>query len=565
MLKIGTLLDGKYRILSIVGHGGMSTVYLARNERANKNWAVKELRKTGREQDVFVRQILLAEVEIMKYLDNPHLPSIVDVIDVEDTFVIVMDFIEGISLEKLLKTGAIPEKTAIEYGIQLCEVLQYLHGLDPPVIYRDMKPSNVILRPDGVIMLLDFGTAKEYRYEDAGGKTTCLGTRGYAAPEQYGGQGRTDERTDLYCLGATLHHLVTGQHPGKPPYLKPVRQICPELSEGMEKIISKCTMQDPEERYSTAEELRFDLEHVETLGKTAERIQKRKWIAFAGTVLLTLAGLIGAMGCRIAEEKEVRSSYEYYVSQGDGISEKKQADQLEQKLNYYQKAVSVAPERPESYLHLLEWILEDRRIEEEEVQAMQRLLGQMQDGVPAKRRFQKKNRKAFDEFSFSIGVNYYFYCQNSAKQLSLEWLSYAAESRFLGERKRVMAESMQVIARSYGQLSRKIHVDYDYGDYWQDLESLIRVELPEETGNYLALGIYRYAASELKSYALQFWKEGEISGSQMKKMLDRIQKGTDGVETMQKLDLEDQKLIQEIRIQTAGAEDVLEMLIEKGG
>ena len=159
MLKIGDLLGGKYRILSVVGRGGMSTVYLARNERANKNWAVKEVRKSGVNQDQVVEQSLLTEVEIMKHLNNPHLPSIIDVIDIDDTFVIVMDFVEGNSLEKVLEHGSVSEIQVIDLAKQLCDVLLYLHSCNPPIIYRDMNPSNVVLRPDGVVMLLDFGTA----------------------------------------------------------------------------------------------------------------------------------------------------------------------------------------------------------------------------------------------------------------------------------------------------------------------------------------------------------------------------------------------------------------------
>ena len=157
MLKIGDLLGGKYRILSVVGRGGMSTVYLARNERANKNWAVKEVRKSGVNQDQVVEQSLLTEVKIMKHLNNPHLPSIIDVIDIDDTFVIVMDFVEGNSLEKVLEHGSVSEIQVIDLAKQLCNVLLYLHSCNPPIIYRDMKPANIVLRPDGVVMLLDYG------------------------------------------------------------------------------------------------------------------------------------------------------------------------------------------------------------------------------------------------------------------------------------------------------------------------------------------------------------------------------------------------------------------------
>ena len=131
----------------------------------------------------------------------------------------------------------------MEWGKQLCDVLAYLHSRKPPIIYRDMKPDNVQLKPDGTITLLDFGTAREYKYRGAeGSDTSCLGTRGYAAPEQYGGMGETDARTDIYCLGATLYHLLTGHNPSLPPYeMKPIRTINPALPRGLEQIILRCT------------------------------------------------------------------------------------------------------------------------------------------------------------------------------------------------------------------------------------------------------------------------------------------------------------------------------------
>lgn len=560
MLKIGELLDGKYRILSVVGRGGMSTVYLARNERANKNWAVKEVRKSETREDAFVRQVLLAEVEIMKHLSNPHLPSIVDVIDVEDTFVIVMDFIEGNSLEKLLERGAVPEKQVVDWGRQLCEVLMYLHSLIPPVIYRDMKPSNVILRPDGVITLLDFGTAKEYRYEEAGKKTTCLGTRGYAAPEQYGGLGRTDKRTDIYCLGTTLYHLATGRHPGKPPYLKPIRQINPRLSEGLEQIIEKCTRQDPEERYQSCEELKFDLDHVEQIGKKAQRKRNRNLGIFFGTVMMAVSGLIGMAGFQMAASNAIKTSYDYYISQGDAVAENNWEQELLEKTEIYKQAVRVAPARSEAYRHLLSTVIQDHRISIKEIQAMQTLLGQMRERTPAQSYFQRRNKREFDEFAYDLGVNYYLYCRDNGKSLSLEWLNYAADSKVLSEMKRRTAESLQTIAQSYGELTKKVNSEYTYAEYWLDLEELVKEDLSSRTGYYLALGIYRYTAGELKSRIPEFCEQGGVERTQIEQLLHRIEQGTTQIEKENRLDEEDRTLVKEIKNQIRGAEDMAAMI-----
>ena len=166
MLEIGTLLNGTYKILSVVGRGGMSVVYLAINERANKTWAVKEVRKDGVSDFEVVKQGLIVETEMLKQFNHPHLPSIVDVIDTEDSFIIVMDYIQGKSLEEIItKSGNAPQKKedVMEWAKQLCDVLGYLHSREKPIIYRDMKPANVMLRPDGNVMLIDFGTAREFK------------------------------------------------------------------------------------------------------------------------------------------------------------------------------------------------------------------------------------------------------------------------------------------------------------------------------------------------------------------------------------------------------------------
>ena len=212
MLETGTIIDGKYKILNIIGHGGMSTVYLAINEKANKPWAIKEVRKDGVKNFEIVRQSLMVETDMLKKLSHKGLPSIVDVIDEGDNFLIVMDYIEGMTLKAVLtERGTQAQEDVVDWALQICDVLKYLHSRQPPIIYRDMKPSNIMLRSDGSVMLIDFGTAREFKERNLA-DTTCLGTQGYAAPEQFGGRGQTDARTDIYSLGATMYHLVTG-HP----------------------------------------------------------------------------------------------------------------------------------------------------------------------------------------------------------------------------------------------------------------------------------------------------------------------------------------------------------------
>lgn len=237
MLENGMIVDGKYKILNKIGRGGMSTVYLAMNERANRQWAIKEIQKKGNRYYRTMREELLAETDILKRLDHPNLPKIADVLEYKDIFLIVMDYIEGRPLSLTLQEqGAQSQEVVVAWAKQLCDVLEYLHSRKPPIIYRDMKPANIMLRPDGRVMLIDFGTAREYKEEHVE-DTICLGTVGYAAPEQFGGNGQTDARTDIFCLGRTLYHLLTGHNPCMPPYeIYPIRHWNPQLSSGLEEI-----------------------------------------------------------------------------------------------------------------------------------------------------------------------------------------------------------------------------------------------------------------------------------------------------------------------------------------
>jgi len=360
MLEIGSLLDGKYRILSEIGHGGMSVVYMALNEKANKTWAVKEIRKDGKMDFNIVRQGLVAEIEALKKLNHPNLPSIVDVIEDNDSFIIVMDYIEGNSLDKaLLEHGAQPQENVIEWAMQLCDVLGYLHSCNPPIIYRDMKPANIMLKPDGNIALIDFGTAKTYEIDL--GETTGIGTIGYAAPEQFigSGLGRTDARTDIYCLGITLYHLLTGIDPCKNVIAdKSIRAVNPSLSQGLEEIILKCTQPDPQSRYQSCDELLYAFEHYNEMGVAYRKLQKRKLNRFIVSASLTLLSAFVAVFGFVSAKGEEEVHYKDMISKAKSIiidvnSPTFQKDFTE-KCNALINVIASYPGNPEPYNELLD-------------------------------------------------------------------------------------------------------------------------------------------------------------------------------------------------------------------
>lgn len=267
-LQGGDVLDNRYNILHQIGRGGYSNVFLAMNTRSNRQVAVKEVRKSDRMDFSVIQESLQHEIDMMKGLRHSAIPELIDVIPFNDSVTVVMEYVPGRSLQAILsEQGPQPQDLVLSIARQLAEALDYMHGLLRPVIYRDLKPGNLILQPNGKVKIIDFGTARYYKpNKDA--DTTCLGTVGYAAPEQYSGMGQTDARTDIYGLGVTLYHLVTGRSPAEPPYqILPIRQVNPELSEGLEIIIQKCTQKDPSYRYQSAKELIDALDNIHKLGK----------------------------------------------------------------------------------------------------------------------------------------------------------------------------------------------------------------------------------------------------------------------------------------------------------
>lgn len=323
MTREGTVLDGKYEIWKEVGRGGMSIVYLARDKRLNKQWAVKEIKNDGTKSTKTLLKGLEREANILKNVDHPVLPRIVDIINQEGVIYVVMDFIEGETIsDRLKKEGAQPQELVIEWGLQLASALEYLHNMNPPVIYRDMKPSNVMIKPEGGVKLIDFGTAKEYDVEN-NADTTALGTRGYAAPEQFGdskGRGiyNTDERTDIYNLGATLYHIVTGMNPCEPPYeIRPIREWNPSLSTGLEKILLKCTQADPKDRYKNCSELMYALQHYNELDDEYKKKNKKKMIGFAAAVALTVAAGITSFVGYSGLQRIKLDNYNTYIETGN--------------------------------------------------------------------------------------------------------------------------------------------------------------------------------------------------------------------------------------------------------
>ena len=541
MLEIGSLVDGKYKILNKIGQGGMSVVYLAMNERANKQWAIKEVRKDGVQNFEVVKQGLIAETEMLKKLSHPNLPSIIDVIDGDGTFLIVMDYIEGRHLESVVKEyGAQRQEDVIEWAKQLCDVLSYLHSRKPPIIYRDMKPSNVMLKPDGKVMLIDFGTAREFK-ENSVADTTCLGTQGYAAPEQYGGHGQTDARTDIYCLGATLYHLLTGHNPSEPPYeMYPIRYWNPELSSGLEEIILKCTQKNPDDRYQNCGELLYALEHYNEMDLEYKRKQTLKWRAFLCSTALTVLAGAGAVGFKIAENTVTASTYEVYVEEAANLA----STDPEQCIQYYKNAIALNPSDSLAYENLLNFFLWEHNdsaqgdtgneavsqqitcvFSDAEEQEIRKVLGTEENKNRRNEEYLKANVEDYDKFAYDLGIAYYFsYNGTGNKGAARKWLEIASEAEItekLNEANINRAANLYKISEYYDSLGMRNQAGdsmASYADYWRDLQKT--VEDDSASGNNVNMLLaYKEMISQIANNAANF-KSAGITRQQMENELD---------------------------------------------
>lgn len=244
-----------------IGMGANGTVYKAFDKLLNRYVAIKRV-----ERD---EKWAWKEAEILKTLKHLSIPVIYDVLKEEEKVSIVMEYMEGENMLSVLEKGEpFEEKRAVEIGIRIGECLQYLHNLPEKIIYRDLKPENLIIDAEDRVKLIDFDSAFVGR--ENGNEVIQTGTFGYSAPEQFEQQGMVDERSDIYGFGTTLYHMLTGKNPARPPYrIYKIREINPFISEELEQIIEKCMEQDKEKRYGSMEEI------LEELKKYQQKPQKK--------------------------------------------------------------------------------------------------------------------------------------------------------------------------------------------------------------------------------------------------------------------------------------------------
>jgi serine/threonine protein kinase len=255
-LQPGAMLQDRYRVVGTLGMGGFSSVYQARDMHfptVTRLCAIKEMVNLATDPRVHELAVKSFEREasILATLEHPAIPDVYDFFSEQNRSYLVMEFIRGHDLEALLTEQGqqYPQDTVLDWMIQLCEVMSHLHNHKPqPVIFRDLKPSNIMLDPHGRIRLIDFNIAKVF---EPGEKGTMIGTEGYSPPEQY--RGESSPAGDVYALGATIHHLLTGQDPRmEPPFSfseRPIMPVNSTVTISFEAVVNRCLAYNVSDRF----------------------------------------------------------------------------------------------------------------------------------------------------------------------------------------------------------------------------------------------------------------------------------------------------------------------------
>ncbi len=272
--------NNQYEQIRKIGEGASGRVMLARDLHLNRLVAIKEMEQ--------IREIR-REMELLKALKHPGLPDIYDYFEEDEHGFLVMEYVEGVTLKEYLEQHGRPELAqALEWMKELLEIFVYLHEQHPAVVYRDLKPVNLIIQEDGHLKLIDLGGAF-CRCHNQSEERVSIGTPGYSAPEQWNGM-QADVACDIFSFGAVAHELLTGVNPLKPPYeRRPVRQYDRRIPVSYEQMIGKCVREHPKDRYASMQEVQKALEDCQTMNG------QWKWLYLCRCFLAAVPFLVGAL------------------------------------------------------------------------------------------------------------------------------------------------------------------------------------------------------------------------------------------------------------------------------
>lgn len=500
-LNIGdSVLNGKYEILRVIHTNGMANVYLVIDKNLNKQWCLKEIVKSNTKMGIVEYQSLMQEAHIMKSLNHASIPRIVTIEDDGDSTFIIMDYVPGISVrEWLRKKGVVEQEAVVKWMKQVCGVLIYLHNRKQPILYRDLKPDNIMIQEDSSIKVLDFGISVVISEENSVIEE-ALGTKGYAAPEQKKKGEKYDLRSDIYSFGKTMYYMLTGLNPsnlGKD--IKPLREVNSSLSPGLEVIINKCTQDNPDDRYQSPEELLYALSNYDKIDSSYRDKSRKKVILSLGLLGLSFLLFICSfipLGLHNSQLDE------FYLKNLEKANVSGSTDD-------YISAIGYKPLELEPYIGLIDSIKMDGIFTKDEESKLLGLLNSHLEEI-------KKN-KEYSKLAFNIGKLYWFYYESEdGDALSSNWLRDTLSLGYNVKEAKVYYD----LSNFKKNISLSITESSDngmYKEYWENLSKAKSLN----SGEIVDLKLNTLSADFISNYASKLNSDG-VSAEELLSEVDRI-------------------------------------------
>ena len=486
-----TILNGRYKILTVMHTGGMSNVYMVSDSNLGKSWCLKEIKKSEAGKDQIEYKSLIQEANIMKSLNHSSIPRITTIEQDGDSIFIIMDYVDGINMKTFLsRKGRVDQEVAVSWMKQICQVMIYLHNRKHPIFYRDMKPDNIIIQNDGNIKLIDCGISIVIR--EKGQKIgRARGTKGYAAPEQSKSDNVCDLRSDIYGMGMTMYYMLTGLNPNQIPRgrLKPIRQIDSSISIGLENIVTKCIQRDPNDRYQDCEELLYDLQNYQKLDSNYRNKLRRKVNVVFSLFLLSIFILITSFIPLNMYNAKEREEYETLLSTAQQTGREEDYDAVLEA-----KSTDIIP-----YEGYIEAIKVDGVFTKDEETKLLNYLNPNLDSI--------KGEKDYGKLAYEMGKLYWFYYQGSNEDdgilTSIKWFSDAMEADYEPE----LSSVYYNLGKFKRDISASITESEDggmYGDYFNNLLEAKK----DDNGELVNLQLNLALAKCISTYAYNLSSDG---------------------------------------------------------
>ncbi len=524
----GPMIGSSYRVIRLLGRGGEGSVYLVRHMATEQLRAAKSLGA-----GLFGNR--MHELNMMKHLHHPSLPQIFDVLEEEEQVWLIMEYIRGRGLQELT-SGEVSADQFYSVAQQLSEVLMYLHLRSSPVLHLDIKPSNILMKQDGRIVLIDFGTSVPWSIQE--GHSHCIGTKGFAAPEQQCREDTADARSDIYGFGAVMFYCLFGRPPdGERDAASAYRagKHLPSWKKAACSLIYRCIREEKTMRFQNSRCLYQAVVRAKRRYTAYRRIRRASPALGLFVIVLyffaaSFAG--GSAASQTVQDDELVYRQLLETSEGLGFG---------QAFTCYEQAARLFPSDITWMLHLLERITQDCSFDEEEEEAWKKLLFETEPGKEQTiMENMKENSEAYGLLSYRLGMAYwYFYESSGGKSAAYKWFCEAEKAAGAMETQPDWSESAHIHAKigSYyetlGRTDDRKEQQKQFCTYWKDLKQLWELEEWKQEYSQAQLQVAEELLSCLimKSYELQ---QGEETAQNMKRIVNEIlefvEDGTDGAD-----------------------------------